>query len=88
MATWDQAVAIDLVHHPGTGLGGAGWLWNLGLSYHVVTVFSTTLYLGAMIKPVRLDVLESCWRWFRYSIWFMGLIVGGGLFLEYLRSSW
>lgn len=62
----------------------AGWFWGLGSGYVFVTVLGTAVHLGAMVWRVRLELPENCWWWFKYSIWFTGLTVGGGLFLEFL----
>lgn len=67
-------------------LCGGGYLLGFGSLYFSSAVIGTASVLGCMIFTVRLDVSESCWRWFKWTIWLTGGTLSCGLLLEHYAS--
>ena len=67
-------------------LGIAGYILGLGLTYYVGAVAGTAAVLGMMIKNVRLDVPESCWHWFQWTICLTGGALSLGLIGQYISQ--
>lgn len=65
-------------------LGAAGTLLGMGIFYYVGAVAGTAGVLATMIRKVRLDVPESCWSWFKWTIWLTGGILSLGLLGQYV----
>ena len=65
-------------------LGAAGYILRLGLIYYVGAVAGTAGVLGTMIRDVRLDIPESCWHWFQWTIWLTGGALSSGLMGQYV----
>ena len=47
--------------------------------YYVGAITGTAGVLGIMIRKVRLDVSESCWNWFKWTIRLTGGTLSLGL---------
>lgn len=67
-------------------IGAAGYLFQMGTMYFVSAVFGTAVILCTMIWKVNLEVPNSCWLWFKWTIWLTGGAISGGLLAEYLIS--
>lgn len=65
-------------------LGAAGYLIQMGSMYFASAVFGTAAMLSTMIWKVNLEIPNSCWLWFKWTIWLTGATVSGGLLGEYL----
>lgn len=65
-------------------LGAAGHLIQLGPIYFASAVFGTAAILCTMIWKVNLEIPNSCWLWFKWTICLTGAAISCGLLAEYL----
>jgi len=61
----------------------SGRLGGLGPAYYVVTAGGAMASVGVMVAKVDLEDPVSCWAWFSQGFWMTGLVIVGGLGLEY-----
>ena len=67
-------------------LGAAGYLFGMGFFYHAVAVAGTAGVLGTMIRKVNLHSSDSCWNWFKWTIWLTGATLSMGLLAQYIEQ--
>ena len=67
-------------------LGSAGHLYGMGFFYYAVAVAGTATVLGTMIRQVNLNSSDSCWNWFKWTIWLTGGTLSSGLFGQYIEQ--
>ncbi|MCJ1309050.1 hypothetical protein MMC25_002705 [Agyrium rufum] len=67
-------------------LTAAGYFSGFGSGYFGFAVGGTAAVLGTMVTDVRLDVPESCAKWFGYLLWGTGATISIGLGWEAFGS--
>ncbi|KAK4154500.1 4-hydroxybenzoate polyprenyltransferase [Chaetomidium leptoderma] len=61
----------------------AGRCAAFGWPYYVLSVGGGVVSVGAMVARVDLQDPASCWSWFSKGFWLTGLVISGGLLVEY-----
>ncbi|KAK4185133.1 4-hydroxybenzoate polyprenyltransferase [Podospora australis] len=85
--TTARAVLSVLVLAMASALFGCGYYGGFGIAYHILSVGGCLASVGSMVTLVDLDDPASCWTWFSQGFWLTGLVICGGLLVEYALQT-